>query len=353
MKNLYQGDYKRYLLVPAVLFIAFLFLAFVSPGVKPGIDLKGGTNIIVRSDKPLDASAIERALTGKYPLAELQIGSISSPGGYGVFVQFSENSELAQAESLVVQAKQQLSSSPENAKTLALQSIAISSKYAGAENASALQPAQAVGSAETALLNAQESFQLGLQSTISETFGLEGDLRFQKTQIGPSLGENFFGLAINASLAALVLITMVIFLFFREVVPSLAVISAAIFDIAGSLGLMAIFGIPLSLSTIPALLMLIGYSVDTDILLTTRVLKRRDKTVSERAMDSMYTGLTMTFTTIGALIAILTVSYFGQVQVMFEISAVLLFGLFADIISTWMMNAPILLIYAERKGGRA
>ena len=38
---------------------------------------------------------------------------------------------------------------------------------------------------------------------------------------------------------------------------------------------MRVVGIELSLGTLAALLMLIGYSVDSDILLTNRVLKRR------------------------------------------------------------------------------
>ena len=116
---------------------------------------------------------------------------------------------------------------------------------------------------------------------------------------------------------------------------------------------MAIFQIPLSLATIPALLMLIGYSVDTDIMLTTTVLKRREKELHERAGDALVTGLTMTTTTVAALFVMLILSYFGQIIIVFEIAAVLLFGLFADLISTWFMNAEILLWYAKRKNKKS
>lgn len=349
MFNLYEGDYKKYLFVPAILFVVFLILIFVTPGITPGIDLKGGTSIIVRSDSPLSIEALEPVLNEKYSLTELQLGTVSSPAGYGLFLQFSENADLAQAESLLDQAKESLSNNPENAKQLALQSITFSSKFTNVRDASSLSPSQTVESANQALLKADESFQVGLQETIKSTFGLGDDIKFQKREIGPSLGANFFNTGITVSVIGFLLVVFVVFLFFREIIPSIAIILAIIFDIFGALALMSIFGIPLSLATIPALLMLIGYSVDTDLMLTTRLLKRKEGTPSERAYGSMLTGLTMTVTTLAALTVMAILSYFGQLQVIFEISAVLLFGLLADILSTWLMNTPILLWYVEKK----
>jgi preprotein translocase subunit SecF len=149
-------------------------------------------------------------------------------------------------------------------------------------------------------------------------------------------------------------IILVVFIFFREFIPSVAIISAALIDVVFALGAMAVFGIPLSLSSIPSLLMILGYSIDTDIILTTRVLKRKEGSTADRTQSSMGTGLTMTFTAIAALGVMLVLAYFYQISVIFEISAVLLFGLFADIPATWLMNAPILLWYADskEKGGK-
>ncbi len=352
MINLYSGDYKSYLIIPVVLFVLFIVAIAVYPGVTQGIDLKGGTSIIVRADTPMDSALLEQALSAKYPLSELQVGSISSPNGYGLFVQYGDNEDLVNAESFLNQSKESLESNPTNAKALALQSIEVSSKYASFDEPVPTEsPEQAVEAANILFLKANESFNLGVQTIISDTFNLGSEMKFQKREIGPSLGESFFELGLQAAIVAIILVVLVVFLFFREIVPSLAVIAAAIFDIAGALALMAVFGIPLSLSTIPALLMLIGYSVDTDLMLTSRLLKRREKTPSERADDSMITGLTMTFTTLAALVVMITLSYFSQLSVVFEISAVLLFGLFADIISTWLMNAPVLLYYIEKKKG--
>ncbi|MBI4210762.1 MAG: hypothetical protein HY544_04625 [Candidatus Diapherotrites archaeon] len=349
INNFYEGEYKRYMLLPAALFIVFIVVIAFFPGIKQGIDLKGGTNIIVRADKALDTAVIRPVLEEKYSLTELQLGSVSSPTSNGLFIQFLEEKGLGEASRLFESARSSLAADPENAKSLALQSIAYSAKYHAVDDAAVLSPADAVAAAGTALGKAEESFQLGLQETIREAYGLGGDIAYQKREIRPSLGESFFGLAMLVTVLGFLGIVFVVFISFREFVPSAAIIAAIIFDIVGALAGMAIFQVPLSLTTIPALLMMIGYSVDTDILLTTRVLKRRDSNARQRAHDSMITGLTMTMATLAALAVMLTLSYYSQLQVIFEISAVLLFGIFADIIATWLMNAPMLLSYFEKK----
>jgi preprotein translocase subunit SecF len=75
---------------------------------------------------------------------------------------------------------------------------------------------------------------------------------------------------------------LVVFFYFRSIAPSLAVILEAFSDIIVTLAIFNLTGIKLSTAGIAAFLMLIGYSVDTDILLSTRVLKRKDGTVMER-----------------------------------------------------------------------
>ena len=177
-------------------------------------------------------------------------------------------------------------------------------------------------------------------------------MQFQKIEVGPALGELFWDSAVKVVILAFILIIIVIFFFFREIIPSLAVILSAILDILGAMAGMALFGIGLGLASIPALLMLIGYSVDTDILLTTRLLKRKEGSPGQRAAGSMKTGLTMTFTTLAAVIIMMLVSWQAQMLVVFEVAAVLLFGLITDLLSTWLMNAPILLWYAEKKEKR-
>ena len=127
--------------------------------------------------------------------------------------------------------------------------------------------------------------------------------------------------------------SVTVFIVFRKIVPSLAVICSAFVDIVVAVGGMSLFGIPLSMASVGALLMLIGYSVDTDILLTTRVLKDREGTVNERAAGAFKTGITMTGAAIGAMVAlyVVTVLFIPSAKTLSEIAAVLILGLLADL----------------------
>ena len=115
----------------------------------------------------------------------------------------------------------------------------------------------------------------------------------------------------------------------------------------GVLALMNILSIKLSTAGVAALLMLLGYSVDTNILLSTRMIKRKDLEKNERLYSAIRTGLTMAATTITALsvVFILTPS-----AVLRQITLILIFGLMLDMLNTWIQNAGLLRWYMERKG---
>lgn len=171
--------------------------------------------------------------------------------------------------------------------------------------------------------------------------------------IGPVLSQQALNQVYWALGIAFVFMSITVFIIFRNFVPSMAVILAALSDIIIAAGGMSLFGIPLSLASVGGLLLLIGYSVDTDILLTTRVLKRREGTITQRALSAMKTGLTMAAAAIGAMAAlfIVTIFFIPSAEALANIAAVLIIGLVADVLATWLMNLGILRWYMER-GGR-
>ncbi len=171
------------------------------------------------------------------------------------------------------------------------------------------------------------------------------DAEITTSHIGPTMGEDLQIQARNALIVAFIGMTIVVFIAFRSIVPSFAVILSAFSDIVIAAGLMAIFGIRLELGTIAALLMVIGYSVDSDILLTTKLLKRRGE-LKGKVKDAMSTGITMTLTTIAAVTALLVASTH---PVLDSIATVLLFALVTDLMNTWMLNTGILMWYVRRK----
>jgi preprotein translocase subunit SecF len=130
------------------------------------------------------------------------------------------------------------------------------------------------------------------------------------------------------------------------------VIQAAVCDILIAVGGMSVLHIPMEPASIGALLMLIGYSVDTDIMLTSRTLKDKSGRFDEQVDDAVKTGLTMTATTLTALSLIYVVSVtLTQIPIWSNIAIVLIIGLLADIPSTWLTNAGIIKWYVK-SGGR-
>ncbi len=165
------------------------------------------------------------------------------------------------------------------------------------------------------------------------------------TSIGSNLGASFFKDALIALILSFVFMSAVVFIIFKKPAPSLAVILCAFSDIVVTLAVINVTGIKLSTSGIAALLMLIGYSVDSDILLSTRVLKDKKGTVMNRIYSALKTGLTMNMTT---MITVLVGLFVSQSTELKQIFLILFIGLIIDIINTWIQNVGILRMYLER-----
>jgi preprotein translocase subunit SecF len=164
--------------------------------------------------------------------------------------------------------------------------------------------------------------------------------------------------AVIGIIIAFILMAAVIFIIFRDFIPCIAVITSAFSDIMCAVALMNLFSVQLSFGTFAALLMLIGYSVDTDILLTTKVLGEK-KYLDKKIAGCRATGLTMTGAALAAFIVLhlfSTYSYvfgFATISTLSDISLVMIFGLLADIMNTWFLNAGLLKWYMESPMGRA
>lgn len=133
-------------------------------------------------------------------------------------------------------------------------------------------------------------------------------------------------------------------LMFRTFVPSLAVIASAFSDLVIPLALMRLFNIELTLGTVAALLMLIGYSVDSDLLLNNHVLRRRGDFYTS-TFRAMRTGVTMTVTSIAAMIVMTVVSTLLGIPLLPDVGLILVFGLLADLMNTYLLNVSLLRYY--------
>ncbi|MFH0974142.1 MAG: hypothetical protein V1817_05145 [Candidatus Micrarchaeota archaeon] len=370
--NPYESKhYKKLFAIPLLLLIASAYLIFVSPGIKSGIDLRGGLLVTVYSDSPVDVGAVKQALAARYPDAD--VSPFENPTGRGVEIQLPVDEALTRAE--------------ESLKTvhaldvnLTRAEVELAFWQYNASNATALADAQAkANAASSALLaaagkvladsdsnkvlpqDAHEAAALADNEFTAAKQAYRDDLvaavggavkikAFSFKEIGASLSRFFLAKTQEIVVWAFLLSAIIIFAIFRSVGPSTAIIFGAFADIAVTLGAMGLFGIPLTLASIAALLMLIGFSLDTDVLLTVRVMKRKEDSAPQRAFQAMKIAGMMNVTTIVAFGVLALIGYWLQIPTYTQIGLVAFIGGgVVDFVCTWCANAPLVLWFVERK----
>lgn len=289
VKRVYEKEYKKLLLIPAlmlVLAIAQIGFQIATTGdfVNKGVSLKGGLIISI----PVEEAVfdLEEDLESRYPDNDITVRTLSVAAQQtGVIVEIDMDIEDKQSIDELLSYLSQQTQIPES------------------------------------------------------NINVKG--------IGSSLSASFFKDMVFAIIIAFIFMGFVVFLYFRTVVPSLAVILAAFSDMVVTLAIINLLDIKLSTAGIAAFLMLIGYSVDTDVLLSVRVLKRKGQDLMERVYSAVSTGLTMNITTIVAVSIAMIVT---QSEIIKQIMTILLIGLLVDMINTWFQNVGILRMYLEKKG---
>ena len=166
----------------------------------------------------------------------------------------------------------------------------------------------------------------------------------QVSSTSASFGEQTQQTALLGIAVAFLGMSVLAFVLFRTFVPSIAIVVSAFSDIVIPLAFMSIVGIPLSLGTVAALLMLIGYSVDSDILLNNHVL-RRGGDFYESTHRAMRTGVTMTVTSMMAMLVMGIAAWLFGVELLSSIGIILFVGLAADLMNTYMLNLSLLRWY--------
>lgn len=162
--------------------------------------------------------------------------------------------------------------------------------------------------------------------------------------VSASFGGQTQKLALGGIVAAFFGMSLVVFALFRTFIPSIAVVISAFSDIVIPVALMDLLGIELSLGTVAALLMLIGYSVDSDILLNNHIL-RRSGDFYESTYRAMRTGVTMTLTSLAAMVVMTIMATMFGIQLLQAIGTILVFGLVTDLMNTYMLNLSLLRWY--------
>ncbi|MBT4539957.1 hypothetical protein HOC35_00440 [Candidatus Woesearchaeota archaeon] len=164
--------------------------------------------------------------------------------------------------------------------------------------------------------------------------------------MGSTLGQSFFIQMFWSLILAFIFMGLVFQFYFKNWYATGAALFSAFMDIFITLGLMNLFNVRLTAGGIAAYLMLIGYSIDTSILISTKLLIEKNE-LRTGIFNAMKTGLTMS----AAGIAATGISFlFTNNNTLKQIMLILIVGLFIDIITTWIGNLAFLRMHLEKNG---
>ena len=362
--DIYQGNYKLLVIIPILLVLASLFFI---PQIKKGVDFRGGTMVVMQTANGVDAEQLKSALSAK-GFGVSSVKSLQNPKGYEVEVEIERDEKLTRAEELKASffSKIEEVSLLESDVTATNQSADSLAKYIDARKG---VDASADGIFKIAGLDKKASdFATSneLKRDVGETYkkilddnsekltsSLSGLVDYETVsfnEVSASLSAKFIEKAFMVVVYSTIFVSIVVFLIFRTIIPSAAVLIGAAADIIIALGAMGLFGIPLTLASFAALLMLVGFSLDTDVLLTMRVIKRKEGTARSRAYDALKTGMTMSMALLVSFICLFVLASLTHINTYYEIAAVAIAGLVGDLFATWLLNAVIILAYVERGG---
>lgn len=376
--NIYRSKHLKYfIIIPLLLMLAGIYF---STKIQLDASLKGGVNILLQTNTNVSPSELAGLISSKLNIAVPTV--VKSPGGLQITLPINDSLATAEAREIAFYAhKANYSNAALNATSIELQ---IQRNGTNASLESALGAANA--SANSSLLKMKAAAQQELNAL--QPFGISGTLNaaaspdamqilvqnaytnasntYEKNVIAPlhtavsfssysyqqvtsTFGSLFLEEIRNVLIVTFILVFFVVLFIFRSPIPSFTVVFGAVNDIVIALGAMGLFGIPLGLASTAGLLMLVGYSIDTDVLTAIRILRRHEGSAEDRAYASMQTGITMTASAIVSFGVLFAVSLVAYVPTYFEISGVVLAGLLGDVITTWLGNASLILLYQRRR----
>lgn len=336
--SFYHDNYKKLLFIPFIL----LFLALCQIGyqtattgdfLNKGVSLQGGLTLTIPFQTGVTIPQIEELLATNYPDREIVVRGISEFGQLrGVVIEAAAQQEAQELEdSLIGTLSTIIPTAPQD------YSVEIVGPSLGA-------------AFFTQTLKAVVIAFLLMGLVVFWYFGFEKMAKYIAAAL--TVIASFIIFNANGTIAyiiATILCAVLAYLYVKYSLPSAAVVLAALSDIIMTVAVVNMLGIKVSTAGIAAFLMLIGYSVDTDILLSTRVLKRTQGRVYDRVISSFKTGMTMGVT---SLVAALIALIITQSETISQIMLIIIIGLIFDMINTWLQNAGIIRMYAEKRGMR-
>lgn len=274
--------------------LAMTLLPFKPPcgGLNCGIDFRGGTVLeFTAAPKPVDLAVVREAMAGK-GLGDVQVQAFGEGANAGAMVRF-QNPPGANANAVKSDVRQTL---------------------------------------EKAL----------------------GQVKFTNdATVGAKVSGELFRSGITALLVAIAL--MLVYIWFRfELQFGLGAVVALFHDVILTFGLIAVTRMEFSLTTIAAILTIIGYSMNDTVVVFDRLREnlRKYKKMPLREVIDLSINETLSRTVITGLTAILALgglAVFGG-EALFGFSIIMMFGIALGTYSSIYVAAPVILLWGVKRG---
>jgi preprotein translocase subunit SecF len=287
--KVYEKEYKKLLFIPIIILIFSLSIIIYTKAstgefFKKDISLKGGTSMTVYTNNVYDLDELTLWAKNEWSLDSSIIHLIDPITGLIIGYEFRTSLELSRDEVTVT-----------------------------------------LGDKLGFELN-NDNFNMGVQSAL--------------------VASNFFTDSLLIILISFILMTCVTFYYFRSPLPSFSIILSTIADVINIIAVLNLIGASVSVASIGALLMLIAYSTDSDILLASNIIKRREGSLIKRLKRSLRTELTMS---VAAITTYSIMFMLTNIELIKSISLVLLIGSVSDVLNTYVLSAGLQRIYLGRK----
>lgn len=190
---------------------------------------------------------------------------------------------------------------------------------------------------------------------IKKTLSAIKDYNFEYRKVdfvGPQVGRNLIESGLIAT--ALSFLAIMAYVWFRfEWFFGLGVFIALVHDLILSLGFMSVTGLDFNLSTVAAVLTILGYSVNDSVVIYDRIRENRRKYKSKNlsALIDLSVNETLsrtTMTVFTTLLACLSLVIFGG-EALKSFSLLVFFGILAGTYSSIFVSAPVLTLLAKEK----
>ncbi|MEO1039259.1 MAG: protein translocase subunit SecF [Pseudomonadota bacterium] len=295
--------YRFAALVCSVLLMLGSGAAFFTMGLNFGIDFRGGTLIEIKTDGPADIAAIRTTLD------ELQLGDVQVQG-FG-----------------------------------AIDEVLIRVEAVDVDDVANL-PGVEVEDAE----EAQQAARQAIQETLTASFpGVE----YRRVEVvGPQVSGELVVAGTTAVVVALFL--MLVYIWFRfEWQYSVGAVLALTHDVIATIGFFAITQLEFNLSTIAAILTIVGYSMNDTVVVYDRIREkfRKYKTMPTPEVLNMAINKTLSRTILTSgttLVAVIALAVIGG-PALAGFALALIFGVVIGTYSSIFVAAPLLTLTGVKR----